>query len=289
MHQNTTNSTPATADHPQPRAGRAFTLIELLVVIAILAGLLLPALAKAKTKAQGIACINNMKQLTLAWIMYPDDNQSRLPPNEDEGSADNFGVGIGGWCKGILSWSGANTDNTNTFLLVGHRDALLGPYSVNFGVYHCPADKFPAKPQKDNRCRSMSMNGYIEGGAHGYSGASWWGAGAGVYYAYNKSTDFIKPGAGNTWVFVDEHPDSMNDGYMITDMTTKSTWEDLPASYHNGACGFSFGDGHAQIRKWVSGGTVQPVKFNSSLNGSWAIGADKTDINWMQDHSTAKR
>jgi prepilin-type N-terminal cleavage/methylation domain-containing protein/prepilin-type processing-associated H-X9-DG protein len=261
----------------------AFTLIELLVVIAIiaiLAAMLLPALSKAKQKTQGIYCVNNQKQLVLCWQMYADDNNSNLVPNHD-GSGNSL---LNSWVPGWLDFTINNTANTNIQNLLASK---IGPYTKSVGIYKCPADIFPCKEfgQTLPRVRSVGMNGFIEGGAYGgehdaYSShwyQNWW--------SYQKMTDIKNPPPVKLWVFVDEHPDSINDGWTIENVTDPNNWTDLPASYHNGACGFGFADGHAEIRKWLEGSTKQPVTM-AQHNGWYA--PNSRDIKWICERSSAQ-
>jgi len=272
---------------PKVADGRlGFTLIELLVVIAIiaiLAAMLLPALSRAKNKAQGIMCMSNLKQVGLALTMYADDFNGWFPPNLQ-------GSGIGGWIQGHMDWT-TDAENTNTVLLLAGK---IGPYTRSAGIYRCPADKFLSNLQLrrgwSNRARSISMNGFIEGGAYKYdkglsTGSIWFPA----YYSYNKFSDVVKPGPSELWMTVDEHPGSINDGWMITGVTSPDAWIDLPASYHGGACGFNFVDGHSEIHAWKEAKTKQPVVPVDGVSALGVVSPQSRDIAWMSKHSSALR
>jgi prepilin-type N-terminal cleavage/methylation domain-containing protein len=273
-------------------SGAGFTLIELLVVIAIiaiLAAMLLPALSRAKAKAQGVQCMNNSRQLMLAWRMYAEENRDALP--FAYATAANVANYV--WVKGIID---VNNDaaRPNWDVDTTIKDSVLWPYCSSVGIFRCPADPSTAindKGQRVPRIRSMAMSNWVGGNgndaANGYRG--YWGNG-GKWKVYRKISEMLVPGPANTYVLLDERKDSINDAYFVVEMdgwpnpaTTRVI--DYPASYHGQAGGLAFADGHSEIHRWVDPDTMPPLGKDLSVKND----PNNRDIMWLQTKSSQEK
>lgn len=282
-----------------PSDGRAFTLIELLVVvsiIAIIASLVLPALARAKERAQASFCLNNTKQLAVAWMLYADDHNGLLAYNLGQSTrtaaisvpatasgptmADN-------WVNNVLDWE-LSPDNTNASAVVRSG---LGPFAgKSAALYRCPSDRVVSDLQRSagwsGRVRSYSMNAMIgDAGNFTHTGVNINNPG---YVQFFKASSIPHPS--DIFVFLDEHPDSIDDGYFLDSESDPPKWTDLPASYHDGAASFAFADGHSQLHRWHNASTKQPARaygIAGSLPMPITDGLD--DFTWVLSRMSTER
>ena len=283
---------------PSPFAGRpprGFTLIELLVVIAIiaiLASMLLPSLARSKQKAQGVICMANTKQLMKAWIMYADDNFDKVVNNYGvaETQAEINARTFRNWVNNVMSW-GTESYITNVDFV---KNGILGPYTAGaVGVYKCPADKYLSSAQRqrgwNQRLRSLAMNAFLGpfSSSAGHQSLS-----ANVFEGNYRQ--FVRmssiPNPVKIFVTLDEHPNSINDGYYLNTSGNAGAWGDSPATYHGGACGFSFADGHSEIKKWqgawVYAKTIKTIPDASYAGGPGFDAKGRVDFQWLWDRTS---
>jgi prepilin-type N-terminal cleavage/methylation domain-containing protein/prepilin-type processing-associated H-X9-DG protein len=268
--------------------GQAFTLIELLVVIAIiaiLAAMLLPALSKAKQKAQAISCMNQLKQLTLGWVMYNGDNNGRLPPNGEQNQGNNppllptdANLLSGGrwfqWCPGWLRTYNANGTN---LVQIG----ALYPYVKTVDVYKCAADQsFNAfGPIHYPKPRSYSMNCWLNPFV-GFDASTLFGGSQARIF--RKDSDFNQPGPSMTFVLIDENENSIDDGYFAGSPGLPNYWINVPSTRHGNASGLSFADGHSEIKSWKDGMVLHPPPPYSSF----ASDPNSGDNAWLEQRES---
>ena len=267
------------------KSSKAFTLIELLVVIAliaILAGMLLPALSKAKSKAQGISCMNNLRQMTFSLVMYCSDNDDELPPNAVYPTHR-----YSSWVQGWLNYALPVQDNTNTVYLM---ESHLWDYHRSLGIWKCPSDSSISihGGKRIPRVRSISMNGFFNPTTSDGLHANWRGG----FQPMRKISDSKDKPLSDLFAILDQREDRLNNGYFAVDMNGYNPanpdilkWVDYPSSYHNNSGGISFIDGHAIIKRWIDPRTTVPIVKGVNIPISVRSPKNK-DISWFQARSS---
>lgn len=266
-----------------------FTRIELTMVVAMvamLAALVAPALAKGHAGSAQAICRNNHRQLARACALYALNFNDRLPNNytipETENSITT--AAFDNWADNVMTWDVNGIDGISTTNVAWALKGLLTPYlGTNVSVYKCPEDVYLSAVQRSHgwpaRLRSVSMNGLVgrsDKNPMTATGRAWFDSN---YRQFLKTSDIRQPAM--NWLTIDEHADSINEGYFITSATATS-WGDLPGSYHNGACVFSFADGHAEVHKWLSATSRYPVRFVYS-NIRVFDAAGRKDFQWYKE------
>ena len=243
-------------------------------------------MARAKGRGQQIFCLNNLRQLNLAWTLYAHDNSDRLAYNLGATEIKQM-LSKGqryNWANSVLNWE-LDPSNTNTAL---NTEASLGPYvAKNARIFRCPSDTVLSPIQYDagwhERSRSISMNAMIgDAGKFTLSGVN---INNPAYHQFLKSSELTS--VANVFVFIEEHPDSVNDGYFVN-RAYYWEWRDLPASYHDGAANLSFADGHSELHRWLSASTKKPSRPDGASLPFDLNDSDHADFNWLMQRTSTR-
>ena len=270
---------------------RGFVPIELLAILAVtllLAGVLLPAMARSSVNARTTQCLNNHKQLAHAWQLYALENDGKCVNNytiPDTALVMQNGT-FENWVNNIMTWSATGPEGSSVTNRTFAAKSQLHPYTDgDIRIYKCPADNFLSPQQRtfkfDLRLRSVAMNSlvgqsYRPPRTDGHS----WGFG-GAYRQWLKPEQIPQPA--KTWVTIDEHPDSINDGFFIVEPGS-SIWADTPGTLHRNATPFSFADAHVELRKWRSKAAQMPVRYFWQSPRTFDA-AGRADFAWYLEHT----
>jgi len=265
--------------------GHGFTRLELIAILAVaFAGLVLarPALGYSAQRSKGVICLSNFRRLSRAWLEFAHDNGGSVPQNIQGGLAINPTPPNVGWVSGWLDWT-TSPANTNALLLIDGRYAQLAPYvGGDAALFKCPSDIYLSAAQAQRWKARVRSYSYLAGVGAGNTEAGPWDAN---YYAQvTRLSGFVKPGPAATAVFLEEHPDSINDPCLYPPYAAQ--WIDLPASFHERGCNFSFADGHVELHRWASATTVQPVRV-----GVFSVvptQRNDPDLSWLRLHAPRK-
>lgn len=263
-----------------------FTVTDLMMVlvgVAILGMLSTAVMGRGHSLTGSTVCLENMRRLGMAWLLYSDEQQQRLPGNYQGGSAMAPTPGMGGWAMGWLDWT-LSSANTNTTFLLSEQYSVLAPYlEEDPSLFRCPADEYVTAQQASRgwltRVRSYSMNCYMGPG----------NADTGPldlnYVRYRKLTELRRLSPQEAFVFTEEHPDSINDPLLYVSMV-QPRWLDLPASLHGGGAWFAFADGHVALREWERSTTRLPVLM--SVFSMPSVTPDDPDLGWLRTRTSER-